>query len=123
MKRTILSYLLFAMLMPSAQAASPQSATVTFAPPTTYTDGSAIPAGTVISYGLYQALQGATKVKVATITSTTATVTTGLVPGSTVCFAVTAIIDGVEGFQSAETASSCKLIPKLIPSAVVITVT
>lgn len=95
---------------------------ITFAAPTKYVDGTDISAGTVISYNVYQGLQGSSKIKVATITTTGTTITTGLVPGSTYCFAVTAVIAGVEGPQSADTALSCKLTPLLTPGAIVVTV-
>lgn len=116
MKRTILSSLLFSLLMPVAHA---DTAVISFQAPTTYVDGSAVTAGTSVSYNVLQALQGATKVKVATITQTSTTITTGLVAGSTYCFAVTAVIAGQESAPSNE---SCKLMAFPVPSAVVIVV-
>lgn len=94
-------------------------AVISFQAPTTYTDGTPIPAGTAFTYGVYQAPQGQPLVKVATITGTTTTITTGLTPGATFCFAVTAIINGQESAQSNQ---QCKLSAFPVPSAVVITV-
>jgi hypothetical protein len=110
----------FLLLAFAAQAQSVPSATITFTAPTTFTDGTPIPAGTVMTYGVYQGAPGATKIKVATITATSTTITTGLVGGATYCFTVTAIIAGVGSPQSNE---GCKVMALPIPSAVVITVT
>lgn len=101
----------------SAFAVEP--AVISFMAPTKYTDGSDIAAGTAISYAVYQAERGKVKAKVATITTTSASITTGLTPGVEYCFAVTAIVAGVESAQSGE---GCKLVPLLVPQAVVITV-
>lgn len=129
MKRTIFTYLLFSLLMPAAHAAEPD--VLTFVAPTTYKDGSAIPSGTAMSFNIYQGLQGQPKVMIATITTTGTTVTTGLVPGSTYCFAATAVIAGVEGAQNADVADdpltpakegNCKLTPLLVPGSIVVTV-
>ncbi len=108
------------LLALSAQAQSVPSATISFTAPTTYTDGTPIVAGTVITYGVWQGLKGATKVRVATITSTSTTISTGLLPGSEYCWTVTAIINGVGSAQSNE---ACKLMPFPTPSPIVITVT
>lgn len=106
-----------ALLATQARAVEP--ATISFQAPTKYTDGSAIEEGTAISYDVLQALKGATKVKVATITSTSATISTGLVAGSEYCFQVVAVINGQASAPSNE---ACKLIPLPVPTAVVITV-
>lgn len=119
MKFTIFCYLLFAIS--TAWAVEPD--VISFPAPTKYTDGSDIPAGTPLSYNIYQGLQGQPKVKIATITTTGTTVTTGLLPGSTYCFAATAVTAaGVEGAQSADNATSCKLTPLLVPGSIVVTV-
>lgn len=117
MKRTILCYLLFSLAMP----AHSDTAVISFAAPTVYTDGASIPAGTAISYGVYQEVKGdpLPKVKVATITQTTTTITTGLVGGTEYCFHVTAIVAGQESVPSNE---ACKLMALPIPGAVTITV-
>lgn len=94
-------------------------AVINFSAPTTYTDGTPIAAGTVVTYGVYQAPQGQPLVKVATITGTTTTITTGLTPGATFCFAVTALIAGQESAQSNQV---CKLSSFPVPSPVTITV-
>lgn len=103
----------------ATQAMAVEPAVISFTAPTKYTDGSAIEAGTAISYDVLQALKGATKVKVATITATSATISTGLLAGSEYCFQVVAVINGQASAPSNE---SCKLIPLPVPTAVVITV-
>lgn len=71
------------------------------------TDTNGNPLTGTVTYNVYQATQGtsactaASLAKVQTgVTATTATVTAGLTPGSTQCFAVTAVANGVEGGQS-----------------------
>ncbi len=103
----------------AAQARAAEPAVISFSAPTKYTTGEDIPAGTAISYGIFQGKKGEPKVRVATVTDTTATISTGLVPGVEYCFTATAIIAGVGSAQSAE---ACKLTPQLVPQTVVITV-
>lgn len=98
----------------------PRTATITFTRPSAYTDGSSIPAATVVTYGVYQGAKGSTtKTKVGTITSTATTISTGLQPGET-CWQVSAIANGVEGALSNE---ACKTFPFPAPDVVTITVT
>jgi hypothetical protein len=90
----------------NAQAATP--ATVTWIGPTTFTDGSTIPAATAISYNLYQGASGAEVLLPTPFTSTTYSTTITV----TTCWKVTAVIAGQESAPSAE---ACKSPPK-IPS-------
>lgn len=119
MKRTILSYLLFAMLMPSAHAATPASATVSFSAPTTYTDGTSIASTSTITYSVFMGLKGQPKGTVASIVTTSTTITAGLSAGNTYCFEVSATVAGQESAHSNE---QCKTFALPVPSAVVITV-
>lgn len=123
MKRLPLGWLAYfatyAGLILVAALAYADPAVITFAAPTTYTDGSQIAAGTAITYDVYQAPQGQTLVRVATITGTTTTITTGLTPGQTFCFAVTAVINGLASDRSNQ---ACKLSAFPVPNAVTITV-
>lgn len=115
--------ILFAvLLLIASQAFAVEPAVITFTAPSKYTDGSDIPAGTAMSFNIYQGLQGQPKTKIATITATGTTVTTGLLPGSTYCFAATAVIGGIESAPSPDTTSSCKLTPLLVPGSIVVTV-
>lgn len=99
------------MLFATLACAAPPSAAVSWTAPTTNTDGSAIPAGS-LTYNLYQGLTGA-EVKVqSALTAASTTVTTGLTAGTNQCFTVTAVEAGVESGPSAET---CALIPKPVP--------
>lgn len=116
MKFTVFCYLLFSLLISPAYA---DPAVLSFQAPTTYEDGSTITPGTVITFNAYQGLQGQTLVKVATFTATTTTITTGLTPGSTFCFAVTAVANGQESVKSN---LQCKLSAFPLPSPVVLTV-
>lgn len=104
----------------SAAEAPARSATITFAAPTQYTDGSAIASGTAITYRLYQGEKGQTKTQVATLSTTATTVSTGLQGGKEYCWEVTAVINGQE---SARSNSACKAFAFPVPETVTITVT
>jgi hypothetical protein len=110
MRKFILILTLFAV--PAFSKAAPPQAALSWTAPTTNTDGTTITA--TLTYNLYQGLAGAlTKVQ-SGLTGLAATVTTGLTPGSTQCFAVTAIEAGVEGAQSNV---ACAAIPLATPGA------
>lgn len=113
--------MLFAALLAASVVSIAQSAptaTISFAAPTKNTDGSAI-AGT-LTYNVYQAIKGGTKVKVGTITATSMTVTAGLAAGVEYCWDVTAVANGQESAHSNE---GCKAFAFPVPNTVVITVT
>lgn len=88
----------------AAQAAN--TATITFTAPTALADGSAIPVGSVLSYNVYQGEKGAAKTKVATISASPGSVTTGLSTGKAYCFQLSAVLNGLEGAQSNEACKS-----------------
>lgn len=103
-----------------ANAQGTRTAMITFTRPTAYTDGTSLPTSVVVSYSVYQGAKGSTtKPKVATITSTATTISTGLAPGET-CWQVTAIANGVESALSNE---ACKTFAFPAPDVVTITVT
>ena len=83
------------------------SAIISWTAPTTYVNGTPLPA-TGIGYNIYQGLQGAAKTKVGSTTSLTYTVSTGLVPGTTVCFQVSTTLGTDESVLSNE---ACKPLP------------
>lgn len=84
-----------------AQAIPPPSAILTWTAPTTYSDGTAIPATVAITYNVYQGLTATTLVKVATgVTGLTNTITTGLSDGVTYFWSITAVAGGLDGAQS-----------------------
>ena len=118
MKRLLLALAILVPFVVPAQTVVNQ-AVISFNKPTAYTDGTPIPASVALSYGVYQALQGQPKVKVATITATTATITTGLLSGKTYCWQVTTS-DGAQ--ESAFSNEACKSFSAPIPNAVTITV-
>ena len=99
-----------------ADAAS--TLTGAWTPPTTNTDASPISAP--ITYNLYQGTQmnpstPATLTKVQSgITADAVTITTGLTAGTTQCFAVSAVVNGIE---STQTPQSCTPIPFPTPNA------
>jgi hypothetical protein len=66
----------------------PNTATISFTAPAARLDGTPI-TGT-LSYGVYQGVKGQTKTKVATITTTTSTINTGLLSNVEYCWEVTA---------------------------------
>jgi hypothetical protein len=95
-----------------AAAASPPQVTVVWTAPTGNTDGT--PISTPISYNLYQGLTGALAKVATAISGTTATVMSGLTQGTNQCFAVTAVVNGIE---SAQSNVACGLIPFSTPNA------
>jgi fibronectin type 3 domain-containing protein len=103
-----------------AHAQEQRTATISFTKPTKFVDGTDIPAGTVITYSVYQGAKGSsTKPKVATINGTSTTINTGLQPGET-CWQVTAVANGRESAMSNE---GCKSFPWPATEPVIITVT
>lgn len=99
----ILAALVFSLcaLAVSASAQVVPTATLSWVAPTAYTDGTAIPAGTVITYNVYQGTSASTLAQVATgVTALTDVISTGLTVGKTYFFAVTAVTGGLEGPQS-----------------------
>jgi hypothetical protein len=88
-----------------ALAATP-TASLSWTGVTLDTGGNAI---TGITYNVYQGTQGAALVKVqSALAAVAATVTAGLTQGTTQCFAVTAVANGVE---SAQSTTACAAIP------------
>lgn len=107
----LLPFLLFVLMPFAAHATDVQ---ITCTPPTTFANGSTIPAGTAISYRFFGALQGQTKTLLNGTARTTCANTWASAPAGTVCATVTAIIAGVESDPSAE---SCIAIAAPKPSA------
>lgn len=102
-----------ALMLAAGVAFAATSASISWTGPTLNTDGSAITGA--VTYNLYTGAQGVapevTSVQKG-ITTPSATVTTGLTAGATVCFAVSAVVGGVEG---AQTAPSCVAVPLPTP--------
>ena len=100
----------------------PNTATITFSPSTTYTDGTPYPSNAVVSYSLWQGLKGAPRVKVGAFTSG-GSVTTGLLTGNEYCWDVTTVVSiGGVATESAHSLAACKKFDG-VPTVVVITVT
>lgn len=102
-------------LMAHAQAAAPTSA-LTWAAPTTNTDTTAITGA--ITYNVYEAattaaLSGSVAFSTG-LTATTLTTSQGAADGVTACFAVTAVVGGIE---SAQSNAVCKTFPAAVPNA------
>lgn len=103
----MLKRIVFGLIAGVPVVAWSQTATVSWTAPLKNTDGSSI--ASTLTYNLYQAVQGASLKKVQTgLSSTAATVTDGLTPGTTQCFTVTAVANGAE---SAQSATACSAIP------------
>lgn len=99
--------------LPTTGSVATPTAIVGWTAPTTNTDTS--PITVALTYNLYQGLQGAALAQVATgFTSLSATVTSGLTAGTTVCFAVTAVGAGQE---SAQSNPACKSFTASVPNA------
>lgn len=100
------------MLIGDLAIAAPPQAVLAWTAPVSNTDGSAI-AGAV-TYNIYQGLTGSLVRVQSAVTASSVTITTGLTPGTSQCFAVTAVVGGIEGAQSN---AACKAIPFPIPNA------
>lgn len=122
MKRLYTASLLLVFGLGHVHAQAAPTAVVTWAAPTVNTDGSTITA--TLAYNLYQGLQSAgTLTKVASsIAGLTVSVTAGLTPGSTQCFAVTAIEAGVESAQSNKACATIALPTPGVPSQITVVV-
>lgn len=119
MKRLILGLLLtLTATMGFAQAVTPVTVPgptikLAYTAPATFTNGAAI-TGT-ITYNLYQGASGAALAKIQSgIAGTTAVVTANVVPGTTYCFAITAVVATVESAQSTQ---ACAVVAVPTPGA------
>jgi hypothetical protein len=104
--RKIALFLLSAVWATTACAAT---AALSWTGPTLNTDGSPV---TTLTYNIYQGLTGALVKVQSGVTTATATITAGLTPGTTQCFAVTAVEAGQE---SAQSTTACAAIPLPTP--------
>jgi hypothetical protein len=106
-----------------AHAQAVNTATITFQGSTTYTDGTAYPAGATVVYDLYQAVKGAPKVKVGTIASG-GQINTGLLTGIEYCWDVVTVVKvgTAPAAQSDHSTEACKNFAGK-PGVVTITVT
>ena len=118
MKKYLLLFALLAAVPAFAQSATPTvTSTIAFVAPTQNTDGSAISGA--VTYNVYAAAQGTTPVKVAS--GVTSDPTTYVVPittipyGTTECFALTTVNNGVESALSSPLA--CKTFTPPTPGA------
>lgn len=122
MRHTILA--LIAALAPilAAAQAAPNTATITFNPPTARINGEPIEGA--LSYRLHQGLRGQPKTIVATITVASAVVNVGLLSGREYCWQVDAIetVDLTAGPPSELSNEACKRFPLAPPAPVSITV-
>lgn len=114
----------------SAQAATPTcvtgtkgaapTASISFAPPATQSDGTALPSGTAFTYNLYQGTASGAEVKVASSSSgSPITVNTGIVSATTYYWYVTVVDANGESAPSNEV---CKTFPAPLPGVVTITI-
>ena len=117
-----MKHFLFALLLAAVPALGANTATITFSPSTTYTDGTAYPAGAVVTYDLYQGAKGAAKVKVGAFTSG-GSITTGLLTGNEYCWDVVTVvkIGTAAAAQSDHSVEGCKNFVG-VPGVVTITV-
>lgn len=96
----------------SSGTAGATNLTLSWVAPTQYTDGSNIAAGTAITYNVYGAIQGQPLQQLATALATTTTVRANVDPGVR-CYAVTAVITGIE---SAQTPQVCATVAPPTPA-------
>jgi hypothetical protein len=102
---------IFLLTMATAYAQTANTATISFTAPTQRLDGTT-PTGT-LSYKVYQGIKGQTKAVVGTISTTTSTITTGLLGGTEYCWQVSATetIGTTAGPESALSNEACKAFP------------
>lgn len=118
MKRTrlLLPLIIFLASLFGAPPVEAGTANVNCTAPLTYTNGTAIPAGTAITYKLYRGTSAAaaSAATSASITNTSCAFTdSSAVDGATMFYAVTATVGGVE---SAKTNPVSVVIPSLMPN-------
>lgn len=117
-ERLIIAFVL-ALAAFAAQAA-PNQAVISFSRPTLYSDGTAVPAALPITYRVYQGVQGQPKVALTPdISVVTSTITGGLLSGTSYCWQISAIANGLESPLSNE---ACKTFAPAVLSPVTITV-
>jgi len=92
--------LLAAFVASTSHAQAANQASLSWSAPTTYSDGS--PLTGTLTYTVYQGPQGGTKAKVSSTATTTYTVSSGLTQGTTVCWQVSATLNGQESALSNE---------------------
>jgi len=121
MKYLLLALFGAAFVLPPIVAAASPTLTVTWTAPTKKEDGSLI-AGT-LTYQLYSGVSGKEVKLGVPVTASPYIVTTGIpAPGQTLCFQVTAILNGVESVRTPE---ACVTIPyprPVSPTQITVTV-
>lgn len=109
MKRLLGLFLLLTTTVAIGQVAG--TASLSWTAPTANVNGT--PIAGAITYNVYQGVQGSALAKVqSALTATAATVTAGLTPGTTQCFAVTAVVNNIE---SAQSTTACAAVAFPIP--------
>lgn len=92
------------------------TATITFSPPTTSADGSAL--ALPLTYNLYQSLTSTTEVKTASaLSGSPISVTTGLTSKTTVYWKIS--VTDANGLESTLSAEVCKTFPASPPGTVI----
>jgi hypothetical protein len=107
-KRAFLILTLLLISTVSAQTPTTGSIDLAYTAPTEYTDGTAIPTGTAITYNVYMGTTagGESATPVQTSVRYTSAVVSGLTVGTTYYFTVTAVVNGVEGPRSVEASAT-----------------
>jgi Interferon-alpha/beta receptor, fibronectin type III len=106
------------LLAVGAFAQTANTATIEFTAPTKRLDNTTITGA--LSYKVYQGIKGQSKALVGTITTTTSTITTGLLGGTEYCFQVSA--NEGTGPESALSNEACKVFAVAGVTPVTITV-
>jgi len=115
----MLAILMVSCVFTIANAQTARTATITFAKPTKYIDGTDIAPNAVVTYRLYQGARGEQKTQVTEFTGTATQVNSGLQPGE-MCWQVSAVANGKESELSNE---GCKTFEFPATEPVTITVT
>lgn len=124
MKSKILILLISALAAFALPALAANTATITFPASTTYSDDTPYPAGSVVTYNLWQGVKGAPKVKIGAFSSG-GSITTGLLTGQEYCWDVTTVVKVTSTGPTLESPHSVEGCKNFVgsPGVVVITVT
>lgn len=121
--KKIVILLLMGLCLRQAEAQTPQTVTVTWGKISTYTDGTAIPAASPITYQLYVGASGSEVAYKTPVTSPPYVLNPTPAPGTSFCVQVTATVGGVESVKSAEVCNTVKIVlVPIVPPAVKVTV-
>ena len=119
--RSLLALILFSLMAVTVWSVTPTTVTVSWTPPTTYTDGSSIAAGTPITYNVYTGAAGA-ETRAATVNINSYVFSSATLSG-VVCIKVSSVVAGVESAPTPERCVTVAMLPKTpaVPTGLAVT--